>query len=160
MDSDPQMSDGFFHFRRRIVGLVLAGIATATAMASPQTPSGRWKVVSDVTNQPVAIMKVYEEDGEYRAMIEKILDKAPEDPPSICDKCPGALKGQPIEGLVIMQGLKPRGEGYGGGRILDPDTGNYYRVKMTLGEDGETLRVRGYLGVSLLGRTQTWYRVD
>jgi uncharacterized protein (DUF2147 family) len=150
-----------FPDRLRLALLALCACVAVAVTAAPQaTPSGRWKVVSDVTNKPVAIMKVFEQDGEYRAMIEKILDKAPDEAPSLCERCPGALKGQPIEGLVIMHGLKARGEGYGGGRILDPDSGNYYRVKMSLGTDGETLRVRGYLGVSLLGRTQTWYRVE
>lgn len=139
------------------IGLVVSMVAAA---ASEQSPSGRWQVISDETNRPVAIMKVFEQNGEYRAMIEKILDKAPDAPPSICDKCPGSLKGQPIEGLVIMHGLRQRGEQYSGGHILDPESGYYYRVKMSLGADGSRLLVRGYLGVSLLGRTQTWQRVE
>jgi hypothetical protein len=148
--------------RGRWSGLIAIAMLASIAVGatSEQTPSGRWKVISDQTKQPVAIMKVFEHDGEFRAMIEKVLDKAPQQPPSICDRCPGSLKGQPIEGLVIMHGLRQRGDQYAGGHILDPDSGNYYRVRMSLGADGRTLQVRGYLGVSLLGRTQTWYRLE
>lgn len=139
----------------------LASMFVIPAVCSADlSPEGRWRVISDETHKPVAIMKVYAQDGEYRAQIEKILDKPADEPPSICDRCPGSLKGQPIEGLVVMQGVKRSGDLYGGGHILDPDSGSYYRVKMQLGPDGKTLNVRGYLGFSLLGRTQVWYRVD
>ena len=124
------------------------------------SPEGRWKIVRDKSHQPVAIIKVFQQNGEFRGMIDEILSESAGKPSPRCQNCPGSLKGQPIEGLVIMQGLKREGDQFGGGHILDPDTGNYYRLKMSLGPDGKTLLVRGYLGVSLLGRTQTWYRVD
>jgi uncharacterized protein (DUF2147 family) len=141
--------------------LAVASILVVPAVCSADlSPEGRWRVVSDETHKSVAIMKVYAQDGEYRAQIEKILDKANDKSPSICDKCPGSLKGHPIEGLVVMQGVKRSGEFYGGGHILDPDSGSYYRVSMELAPDGKTLNVRGYVGFSLLGRTQVWYRLD
>jgi uncharacterized protein (DUF2147 family) len=140
--------------------LAAAVLVAAPAAFADVSPVGRWKVVSDQTNRPVAIMKVFEQDGQYGGFIEQILEPPQDAAVSICEKCPGALKGQPIEGLVIMQGLKRSGDQFSGGHILDPDSGQYYRVKMTVGSEGQTLRVRGYLGISLLGRTQTWYRVE
>ena len=148
--------------KNRTISLLLAAaiLAAAPAASADVSPVGRWKVVSDQTNKPVAIMKVFEQDGLYGGSIEQILEPPQDAAVSICEKCPGALKGQPIEGLVIMQGLKRSGDQFSGGHILDPDSGQYYRVKMTVGPEGQTLRVRGYLGISLLGRTQTWYRVE
>ncbi|MGQ0656712.1 MAG: DUF2147 domain-containing protein [Chromatiales bacterium] len=124
------------------------------------TPEGRWKVVSDEDQRPVAIMKIYEENGEYRGIIDEILGESGQGVSPLCDNCPGSLKGEPIKGLVVLQGLKWVGDQYAGGHILDPDSGHYYRLTMTVGPDGNTLFVRGYLGVPLLGRTQTWYRVE
>ncbi len=140
--------------------LVAAALAAAPIAPADVSPVGRWKVVSDQTNRPVAIMKVFERDGEYGGFIERILEHPEDAAVSVCERCPGELKGQPIEGLVIMHGLKGSGGEFSGGHILDPDSGHYYRVKMTVGPEGQTLKVRGYLGISLLGRTQTWYRVD
>ena len=124
------------------------------------SPVGRWEVIDDKGHKPVAIMKIVERNGEFLGRIEKLIPHPGDDPDPICSNCPGTLKGSPIRGLTIMQGLKKEGDEYSGGTILDPDSGNYYSVKMRLGPDGNTLKVRGYLGISLLGRTQTWYRVD
>lgn len=124
------------------------------------TAAGRWTVIDDEDHQPVAVMKIFEQNGEYLGLIEDIVSRPGEDPNPICSNCPGPLKDSPIRGLTIMHGLKRQGGRYTGGRILDPDSGSYYRVKMSLAPDGNTLKVRGYLGVSLLGRTQTWYRAQ
>ncbi|MCC6714728.1 MAG: DUF2147 domain-containing protein [Gammaproteobacteria bacterium] len=146
----------------RVSRMLLAAAAFAVAPNAPAdvSPAGRWKVVSDQTNRPVAIMHVFEQDGEYRGYIEQLLERPGDAAVSICERCPGELKGQPIEGLVILHGLTGSGGEFSGGHILDPDSGHYYRVKMTVGPEGQTLKVRGYLGISLLGRTQTWYRAD
>ena len=138
---------------------------TAVAVLLPYSvqadisPVGRWKVIDDKGHKPVAIMKIVERNGEYLGQIVKVIPQPGDKPDPICSNCPGELKGSPIEGLTIMQGLKKEGDEYDGGTILDPGSGNYYSVKMSLGPDGNTLKVRGYLGFSLLGRTQTWYRV-
>lgn len=123
------------------------------------SPEGRWTVLSDEDQRPVAIMRIYEEDGEYRGKIDELLRHSAGDTVPVCDQCPGSLKGEPIRGLVLMQGLKQNGDRYTGGRILDPDSGRFYRLQVRVAPDGNALFVRGYLGVSLLGRTQTWYRV-
>jgi len=76
----------------------------------------------------------------------------------VCDKCKDERKGQPIVGMVIVRGIRKAGDEFGGGEILDPDTGTVYRCKMRLIENGARLLVRGYIGISLLGRSQTWTR--
>ena len=151
-------------FLRKVHWLPLSAVVLMSLLAGSAwadiSPVGRWKVIDDKGHKPVAIMKIVERNGEYQGRIEKLIPQPGDDPDPICSNCPGALKGSPIQGLTIMQGLKKEGDEYGGGTILDPDSGNYYSVKMELGPDGKTLKVRGYLGISLLGRTQTWYRVD
>ncbi len=78
----------------------------------------------------------------------------------MCTLCDGANKGQPVIGMTFMWGLKKDGEEYAGGSILDPDNGKVYKSKMTLIEDGKKLKVRGYLGVPMFGRSQTWVRQE
>jgi uncharacterized protein (DUF2147 family) len=78
----------------------------------------------------------------------------------VCDKCEGAKKGQPIVGLVFLEGLKKNGDEYEGGQILDPETGTVYSSKAKLIEGGKKLEVRGFVGVSLIGRSQTWVREE
>jgi len=123
------------------------------------SPEGRWTVLSDTDQRPVAIMRIYEENGEYRGKIDELLSPSDGQAGPVCDHCRGSLKGEPIKGLVLMHGLKRNGNRYTGGRILDPESGKYYRLQMKVAPDGNTLVVRGYLGMSLLGRTQTWRRV-
>ena len=82
-----------------------------------------------------------------------------EDPNPHCTQCKGALKNQPVIGMRVIEGLRQRGNAYDGGTVTDPDTGVVYRVKLVPSADGETLAVTGYVGISLLGKTETWTRV-
>jgi uncharacterized protein (DUF2147 family) len=122
-----------------------------------QTPVGVWKNIDDVTGEAKAHIQIYEENGVLYGKIIKLLKK--EEPNPKCTKCPGNFKDQPIEGLQIMWGLKKDGNEYTGGKILDPKTGNIYSCKIELLEPNK-LKVRGFLGFSVLGRTQYWYRVQ
>ena len=90
------------------------------------------------------IVKVFPEPGE------------PENP--LCVRCQGALKNAPVVGLTVIRNLKRTPEGYGGGQILDPDTGETYQLEAKLRPDGQALEVHGFKGVSLFGRTQVWRR--
>ncbi|MEO6170600.1 MAG: DUF2147 domain-containing protein, partial [Lysobacter sp.] len=75
-----------------------------------------------------------------------------------CTECDGDRKNQPVEGMVILWGIAGTGKEWKGGKILDPATGKVYSAKMTLSDDGKALEVRGFMGFSLLGKTQTWQR--
>ncbi|HTM28335.1 MAG TPA: DUF2147 domain-containing protein, partial [Rhodanobacter sp.] len=75
-------------------------------------------------------------------------------------KCDGPRKDQPIEGLTIMWGVKQNGDKWDGGRIVDPKSGKTYKVKLTVTNGGKSLDVHGYIGFSLLGRSQTWLREE
>jgi uncharacterized protein (DUF2147 family) len=121
------------------------------------TPTGFWNTISDVDGKPEAVVELREIDGEYVGVVRQLLASAsPED--SVCGKCSGALKGQPIVGMEILRHMRRDGDEWGGGEILDPETGKTYRAKMKLSDGGAKLVVRGYLGLSLSGRSQTWIR--
>ena len=139
---------------------VLLGLASVSFCASDPslepTPVGRWKTVDDKTGKPRSIVRIYEENGELYGRVEQSLN--PERAGRRCDKCTDERKNQLIVGMVIIRKLKKDGDEYTGGDILDPDNGKIYRCKLKLKEHGNVLSVRGYLGASLFGRSQTWTR--
>jgi uncharacterized protein (DUF2147 family) len=122
------------------------------------TPAGLWRTLDDKTGKPRGFVRLYEENGEIFGKIESSLD--PADAKERCDKCSGARKNQPVIGLVILRGMKKTGQEYSGGDILDPDTGIVYRCRFRMLEEGKKLELRGYLGVSMFGRSQVWTRQD
>ena len=98
--------------------------------------------------------------GALLGRIEKVFPAPNEDPNPKCDRCEGANKNAPVIGLVILSGLTREGEEYIGGQVLDPDNGKAYRSKVRLTDNGKKLDVRGYIGVPMLGRSQTWLRQE
>ncbi len=133
-------------------------LVAGSLQAQPRTsPVGYWKTIDDKTGKPKAVVEIYEENGKLYGRIVELIREPGEDLDPICEKCPGDKKGKPIRGMVILWDLKKKGDHeWGGGKIMDPKNGKVYSAKIELAEDG-TLRVRGYLGFSLLGRTQVWH---
>ncbi|WP_347556725.1 DUF2147 domain-containing protein [Robbsia sp. KACC 23696] len=124
------------------------------------TPVGNWKTIDDTTHEPRALIRIYTDaDGTLSGEIMKVLDKDA-NPDKRCDKCTGDRKDHPIQGLRIIEKMHADGETWDQGTILDPENGKVYRAKMTLAEGGKKLVVRGYIGISLIGRSQTWIRDD
>jgi len=144
---------------RKIAGasaaLLVAAFAVWATGTAPLTPIGRWKTIDDKTGKPKAIVQVYEEKGKLYGKIEATLQP---DAKKVCEDCKDERKGQPIVGMVIMRGLALHGDEYSGGDILDPDNGKVYRCKLRVEEHGSQLSVRGFIGFSLLGRSQIWKR--
>ena len=134
--------------------VTLFGLQPSFAQDS-NTITGIWKTFDDDTNQPAALVEVTVKDGIYSGVIKKLLD--PSTLPT-CEKCTDSRKGKPVLGMEILTGLKKSGESYGEGRILDPDDGEIYRTEMKLKDQGSKLEVRAYIGIPLIGRTQTWVR--
>lgn len=122
--------------------------------------AGDWRTIDDVTGKTKSIVRIEQTaDGEYEGTVMEILhsDRGPN---PLCDDCEGERKGQPIKGMVILWGLKESKENrYKGGEILDPKNGKIYKAKLKLREDGD-LEVRGFIGFSLLGRSQVWKRQE
>jgi uncharacterized protein (DUF2147 family) len=138
------------------VAFMLFGVADGSLAASADlTPTGVWRTVDDKTGKPRAIIRVYEQNGRWFGKVERSL--APE-PRERCDKCTDERKNQPIIGMVVLRNMQKRGDEYAGGDVLDPDNGWVYRCKFRLTDEGKKLDVRGFIGFSLLGRTQTWFR--
>ena len=143
--------------RNSLILLVfLVGLTSAYAQAeTKQAFEGVWVSVDDVSNQRKSEISLYVEGGKLYGQIARLLLE--EDKGKQCAACKGDLKNKPIEGLTIIEGLEWDGSAWTGGKILDPANGKQYSCTLTL-EDDQTLKVRGYLGISLLGRTQTWYK--
>ena len=124
--------------------------------AQSQTVLGKWKTIDDETGQAKSIVEIYEKSGKIYGKIIDILN--PEKRKNLCSKCSGEDKNAPILGLIIIKGLVKDGDEYNGGKILDPLKGEEYKCLIAL--DGkDKLKVRGFIGVSLFGRTQYWFRV-
>lgn len=145
---------------RKFLALAAAAVLLAPASAQtsdkPTSPIGLWKTIDDKTGQPRGIVRVYETDGRYFARIERSL--VPGEEGKQCTACTDERKDQPFIGLVLMRNVKLENGEYVGGDILDPDTGTTYRCNFKIGDGGKTLTVRGYIGVSLFGRSQKWLR--
>ena len=123
------------------------------------SPVGYWETISDRTHQPASIVQIAEENGLLYGKVLKIYPQGGNKPTNRCVHCPGKLYNKPIEGLTIMWGLYPMDGERTGGHIMDPKTGKIYHCKLQLYDNGKYMKVRGYIGISLLGRTQTWIRV-
>ena len=144
----------------------IAALSTVLLLLSPAfsagaqeaSPLGQWRTIDDHSGKPRSIVEVYAaNDGTLSTRIVRLLDLS-KGPNPMCDACRGAHRGKPVVGMVIAWGLRRDGAGWSGGRILDPDNGKEYAVKLTPGKDGNTLEVRGYIGMPMLGRTQVWQR--
>lgn len=127
-----------------------------TSTYAQKTVLGKWKSIDDETGKALGIVEIYEEGGKIYGKIIDIL--IPKDKNKTCEKCVGDDKNKPILGLTIIKGLKKDGDEYNGGHILDPKYGKLYKCYINL-ENEDKLKIRGYIGISLFGRTQYWHRV-
>jgi uncharacterized protein (DUF2147 family) len=136
---------------------LMLGIASGLNAADLSSPEGLWQPL-DSAGRPLGLIKIYQDHGRYFGRIEP---SSPDDKDSgTCDRCTDERKGQSIVGLVLIRNMRLQGDEYSGGDILDPDTGRIYGCKFRLTDGGRSMVMRGYFGISLLGRSQTWRRVD
>lgn len=140
--------------RKEIFTIALLFLLSISTQA--QTVIGKWKTIDDETGQPKSIVEIYEKSGKIYGRVIEILDT--EHKKSTCTKCSGDDKNKPILGMVVIKGLSKQGNEYRSGKILDPKNGKLYKAIVAL-ESKDKLKVRGYIGISLLGRTQYWYRL-
>jgi uncharacterized protein (DUF2147 family) len=146
---------------RHVVRILLAGAllaSAATSMAQAASPMGLWQTIDDKTGQPKALVQIVQDgDGTLTGKILTGLGSN-DDPNRRCTACTDSRKDQLMKGMTIINGMKADGDTWDGGQILDPENGKLYKCKMHLDDGGQKLVVRGYIGVSLLGRSQTWIR--
>ena len=129
-----------------------------SAMAQT-SPVGKWHSVDEKTKEIKSEITITESGGVLSGKVSKLLRKdAKQD--AVCDECTDARKDKPVLGLEIIRGAKKDAseDVWTGGKILDPENGKEYTLKLTPLEGGKKLAVRG--SVLGIGRTQTWERVQ
>jgi uncharacterized protein (DUF2147 family) len=136
--------------------LFIAAIVAARAEA---TAVGLWEQVDENSGRAESWFRIVENNGVYEGSIIKIFFKPGEDTDFRCEKCEGPERGQPVLGLKLIKGMHRHGNNYEDGTITDPRDGSVYHALMRLSADGQKLEVRGYLGISLFGRSQVWNRL-
>jgi uncharacterized protein (DUF2147 family) len=146
---------------RQITAAILLSAACLAQAQAQTTPAGLWKTIDDDGKTEKSLVRIVDAAGVLSGKVEKIFDAAKQD--AKCEECSDARKGQPVLGLTIIQGVKANAGDPGlwdGGEILDPNNGKTYKVRLKPVNGGKTLEVRGYIGMPMLGRTQTWQRVE
>lgn len=134
-----------------------ASVLPAAADARLASPVGLWEPL-DSAGKPLGRIRIFEASGLYYGRIEP---SSPDDDRNArCTRCTDDRHNQPIIGLVLLRHLRPENGEYVGGDILDPDTGHIWGCSLRLTNGGHELIMRGFLGISLLGRSQTWRRVE
>jgi uncharacterized protein (DUF2147 family) len=142
--------------------LMLTALMFSTAALAAEPILGKWKQIDDRTGQVRSVVVMAQEpDGSISGTVIKRYPYP--GMKELCQNCPPPYTNQPIEGMKPITGLRPdpdRPGQYVQGQIIDPNTGKVYRMKAKVNANGRTMTGRGYLGVSLLGRSQTWLRAD
>ena len=143
------------HFVMHIKHFTTLSISLVLCFSLQSQVTGLWKTIGDVDGTEKSIVEIYEENGKLYGRVLKLLPSAKH---TICYKCPGELKDKPIEGMIILYDLHKTSNGGNNGKAFDPSSGNTYKCNISL-EGPDKLKVRGYIGVPTIGRTQYWYRV-
>jgi uncharacterized protein (DUF2147 family) len=128
------------------------------AQAQAPTAEGVWKKL-DASGKPEAEFRIMNCDGVYQGKIVKIFPRPGENPATLrCTECEGEQRNAPVIGLTFIKGMRKQGLKYRDGTILDPRDGSVYDAQMQLSPDGQSLSVRGFLGIPFLGQTEVWHR--
>lgn len=142
--------------------LALSATVLASAALAAPSPEGVWRTIDDDTGEARSHVEITVEDGELRGHIIEILNSDLPEDEWYCTECSGEKEGQPFVGLRILEDMEwsASHEDWREGTITDPANGRDYSARLSVAEDDQTLEVRGFVGFSLIGRTQVWERVE
>lgn len=144
---------------RALTAIVLGAVCVSGF--AQMSPVGTWRTIDDATGEAKSEVVITDNAGVLSGRISKLLSKG-SNQNAICEKCPDDRKDKPLIGLELMRGAK-KAEGknvWEGGKIVDPEGGTIYSLKLTPADGGKKLDVHAYVGMAFIGRTQTWVRVN
>ncbi len=140
----------------KIILSILFGLTSSLLLAQNHSILGKWKTIDDETGKATSVIEIFEKHNKFYGRIVELLNSKAKNPK--CEKCEGEDKNKPVLGLIVIKGLTKDKGGYSNGKILDPKHGKVYKCSMSL-ESKDQLKVRGFIGINLFGRTQFWERV-
>lgn len=144
------------------LGLLVSGLCLSVVTYANPSIIGVWKNIDDQTGFSKGTVEIFQNsDGTYSGKVASINPHPGYTPKEFCDKCPGEYRNKPILGMTVLRDFKvsPKNPAeYINGMILDPTSGKLYKSKIKLNSTGKRINIRGYIGVEIIGRSQTWIR--